>query len=238
MRGTLPFDMLDLHKRYGNAVRIAPDEVAFAHPDAWNEIQGHRKGAAELEKAPWFYRVLPEEPLHIVNEGREQHGRLRRQMAHSFSEKNMRDQEPMIRKYIDLLLDQLRRLSSEKEPVVISDWYNYTTFDIIGDLTFGEPFGCLEGAKYDGWIKGIIASGRLGTILHALSLFPALKRIFFAMIPQSMKDARDAHKGFTKEKMSRRMAQTDGRPDLIEALLKKKDELVRPRNPLFRMISC
>lgn len=156
--GTLPFDMLELHKRYGNAVRIAPDEVAFAHPEAWNEIQGHRKGGAELEKAPWFYLPLPDDPRHIVNEGREQHGRIRRQMAHGFSEKSLREQEPMIRKYVDLLLSQVRRLSKDG-PVAVSDWYNFTTFDVIGDLAFGEPFGCLEGATYDGWIKGIFAAG-------------------------------------------------------------------------------
>ena len=28
-----------------------------------------------------------------------------------------------------------------------------TTFDIIGDLAFGEPFGCLETSQNHGWIK-------------------------------------------------------------------------------------
>jgi cytochrome P450 len=218
--------MLEFHNRYGNVVRIAPDELAFAHPDAWKEIQGHRKGQPEMEKAQWFYRPLPDDPLHIVNEGREEHGQLRRQMAHGFSEKAMRDQEPIIRGYVDLLMQQLRKFAQEDAPVVISDWYNYTTFDIIGDLAFGEPFGCLEGSNYDGWIRGIFASGRLGTILQALSFFPLLKRICFAMTPQSMRDAHDTHRRFTKEKMLRRMNNTEGRSDLIEGLLKKKDELV------------
>jgi hypothetical protein len=31
-------DMLEMHKRYGNIVRIAPDELAFSHPDAWQDI--------------------------------------------------------------------------------------------------------------------------------------------------------------------------------------------------------
>lgn len=219
--------MLDLHKRYGNAVRIAPDEVAFAHPNAWNEIQGHRKGEAEMEKASWFYRALPDDALHIVNEGREQHGRLRRQMAHGFSERSMREQEPVIRGYVNLLISQLQKRSLQVTPVTISDWYNYTTFDIIGDLAFGESFGCLKGAKYDDWIRGIFASARIGTILQALAFFPLLRKLCFAMVPQSMKDAQNAHLKATRSKMLSRMARTETRPDLIEGLLKKKEELVR-----------
>ena len=42
MAGTLPFDMLALHRRYGPVVRVAPDELAFSDPQAWRDIMGHR----------------------------------------------------------------------------------------------------------------------------------------------------------------------------------------------------
>ncbi|KAJ5658528.1 uncharacterized protein N7484_002177 [Penicillium longicatenatum] len=223
INGTLPFDMLDLHKRYGDIVRIAPDELAFSHPDAWKDIMGHKNGEPEMTKANWFYRPL-DEPLHIVNEDNEEHKRLRRQMAHGFSEKSMRDQEPMIRKYVDKLLQRLHE-NCEKGSVIISDWYNFTTFDIIGDLAFGESFGCLEGCNYDAWIKGIFEGAHLGSILQALSFVPSLKSLLLSLVPKSMQEAHQRHKVMTKEKMLRRIAVTEERPDLIEGLLKKKDEL-------------
>ncbi|QKX57275.1 uncharacterized protein TRUGW13939_04386 [Talaromyces rugulosus] len=225
IRGTLPFDMLEMHKKYGDIVRVAPDELAFSHPDAWNEIMGHRQGALEMEKASWFYRPIEEDPLHIVNESREQHGRLRRQMAHGFSEKALRDQEPLIRGYVNLLLQRLRENSQGGQPVVLSDWYNYTTFDIIGDLAFGESFGCLEGSVYDNWIKGIFAAGRIGTILQGLAFVPWLKRLLMLIVPKSVQEARNTHKKLTEAKMSRRMATVDGRPDIVDGLLKRKEEL-------------
>lgn len=224
--------MLDLHKRYGDIVRIAPDELAFSHPDAWKEIMGHKNGQPEMAKANWFYRPL-DEPLHIVNEDIGEHKSLRRQMAHGFSEKSMRDQEPMIRKYVDLLLERLRE-NCEKGSVVISDWYNFTTFDIIGDLAFGEPFGCLEGCNYDDWIKGIFEGAHLGSILQALSFVPSLKKILLSLVPKKMQEAHQKHKVMTKEKMLRRIAITEERPDLIEGLLKKKDELVRQFKVVYR----
>ncbi|CAG7974547.1 unnamed protein product [Penicillium salamii] len=223
-RGTLPFDMLEMHKRYGDIVRIAPDELAFSHPDAWQEIMGHRKGQPEFTKATWFYRPVEDQPTHVVNATREQHGRLRRQLAHGFSEKAMRDQEPLIRGYVDLLLERLDGFCTG-DSVALSDWYNFTTFDIIGDLAFGEPFGCLQGSDLDGWIKGIFDAGRLGILLQTLSFFPLLKRALISMAPASMKDAHEKHMRLTQEKMMRRMGKEEGRPDLIEGLLRKKDEL-------------
>ncbi|KAJ5204915.1 cytochrome P450 monooxygenase [Penicillium cinerascens] len=222
--GTLPFDMLELHKTYGDIVRIAPDELAFSHPDAWKDIMGHKNGVPEMGKAAWFHRPV-EQSLHIVNEDNEEHRQLRRQMAHGFSEKGMRDQEPMIRKYVDILLEKLHEGAKLGKSLVLSDWYNFTTFDIIGDLAFGEPFGCLEGSNYDGWIQSIFDSGRLGTILQALSFYPSLKRLLLSLVPQSLKDAQKKHKDLTKAKMLRRMAITKERHDLIEGLLKRKDEL-------------
>ncbi|CAI7657824.1 unnamed protein product [Penicillium viridicatum] len=225
IRGTLPFDMLEMHKRYGDIVRIAPDELAFSHPDAWQDIMGHQKGKPEFSKANWFYRPMEDDACHVVNESREQHGRLRRQMAHGFSEKAMRDQEPMIRGYVDILLDRLHGFCESNTPVILSDWYNYATFDIIGDLAFGEPFGCLQGSNLDGWIRGIFDAGRLGIILQALSFYPSVKRTLLSMVPASMTEAHEKHKKFTEQKMMRRMEKEEGRPDLIEGLLRKREEL-------------
>ncbi|RAQ66054.1 cytochrome P450 monooxygenase [Aspergillus flavus] len=224
-KGTLPFDMLDFHTRYGDVVRIAPDELAFSHPDAWKDIMGHSKGGLYLEKASWFYRPLEYDPPHIFNEGRQAHSLLRRQLAHSFSDKGMRDQEPMIRGYVDLLLQRLREMGGREDTVDISAWYNYTTFDIIGDLSFGESFGCLKGSNYDEWIESIFRAFPFITALQALSFTPLVKEVLLALVPPSMRDRRERLRDFTRQKMLRRMAIAEERPDLIEGLLKKKEEL-------------
>lgn len=45
-------------------------------------------------------------------------------------------------RYFDLLIQRLHE--NADKPVDLVKWYNFTTFDIIGDLTFGESFDCLE----------------------------------------------------------------------------------------------
>lgn len=51
----------------------------------------------------------------------------------------------MINRYIDLLIQRLDERTNQKVDMVA--WYNWTTFDIIGDLSLGESFGCLENAR-------------------------------------------------------------------------------------------
>jgi cytochrome P450 len=225
--GVLPFDILSLHQKYGDIVRVAPDELAVSHPDAWKDVTGYRKTGEEMSKASWFFRPLPGEPANIVSAGREEHGQLRRQLSHGFSEKSMRQQEPLIQKYVDVLIAKLgKQCDGGAASLCLSDWYNYTTFDIIGDLAFGEPFGCLETSAYHAWVKGIMNSGRFSTMLQSLSFYPSFRNLLLHMIPKSLRDAHETHKRLTREKMVRRMQVAKDRPDLIEGLLKKKDELV------------
>ena len=112
---------------------------------------------------------------------------------------------------------------------------------MIGDLAYGtfpkalkhsllnlvgEPFECLSSSDYHPWIKMIFESARVGTVLQTVGHYPLLKRLLIAMVPKSMKEKREQSLELNKEKLRRRM-ETGERPDLIEGLLKKKDEWVR-----------
>ena len=230
MRGTLPFDILDMHKQYGDIVRVAPNELAFSSPEAWKEIMGNRKaGESEIPKFIPFYKPIENQPDSLINADRVKHGMLRRQLAHGFSEKVMREQEPIIGEYIDLFIRRLHENAAEgKKPVDIMSWYNFTTFDVIGDLAFGEPFGCLENSKYHPFVATIIGSARLGTVLQSVAFFPLLKKFLMSLIPKA---ALDDMRRLSEEKLVRRIEMGEQRPDLIEGLLKKRDEWVSIVHP-------
>lgn len=232
-RGTQPFDVLALHNKYGPIVRLRPDELSFlpAGGKAFNDIYGHRvgtiAGVAEMPKADMFYRSKGIPPS-IISEDRDNHAMLRRQLAHGFSERAMREQEGIIGGYVDLMMRQLRERAGEgkdgkrKPPVDMKSWYNWATFDIIGDLAFGEPFGCLENAKYDAWVYAIARAVKMGAIFTTLKLL----RLADVIIPLRiwMLKGKGNHLDLTRLKLERRMKLDSDRYDLIEGLLRKKDE--------------
>ncbi|KAJ3942874.1 uncharacterized protein N0V96_007103 [Colletotrichum fioriniae] len=230
IKGTLPMDVLELHQKYGDVVRVAPDELAYCNVNAWKDIMGHRSaGSPTFEKALKFYRPTAEQPINIVNTNGAEHAMLRRQLSHGFSERSLRDQQPLIMKYVDLMIQRLHENCSDEESVDLMAWYNFTTFDIIGDLAFGEPFGCLEKSEYHPWVKAIFQSARLGVFAQTAGHFPFLKKILFTLLAtKAAKKAKGENLARAKAKLERRMElgkKEGGRPDLIEGLLKKKDEL-------------
>jgi len=116
--------------------------------------QGKHELQKEMGKWMKFYRPVDNIPIDITNSGREEHARLRRALSHGFSDRCMREQQPLIKGYIDLLIRRLREHGRDGTvPVDMVAWYNFTTFDVIGDLAFGERWvvsaSCVVGKSVD-----------------------------------------------------------------------------------------
>lgn len=199
----------------------------------------------EFPKAAYFYRNRGVPPS-IVSETRENHALLRRQMSPGFSDRSLREQESIVNGYVDLLIQRLRErcvpaqgseaeLKSEDEgPASPSSasktafdmrhWFNYVTYDIIGDLAFGESFSCLEQGR---------AAGRVTSIekgLQAQAMTGALKQLglegLVKWLVKSRTKFRKENDALTMAVLKRRMALKVERHDLIEGLLKKSDDWV------------
>lgn len=221
--------MLAIHERYGPVVRIAPDELAFADASAWKDIMGHQPKGDEVGKWVKFYRPVDGVKVDITSADREEHGRLRRLLAHGFSDRSMREQEPLIGGYVDLLMRRLREHCRDgTQALDMAAWYNFTTFDVIGDLALGESFGCLERSDWHPWVRNIFTTVQMGTYLQSAAHFPTLAKLLVMMIPESFKKGFQKHRELTRLRVQKRMQWGKVRHDLIEGLLTKQDEWQMP----------
>ncbi|RDA92689.1 hypothetical protein CP533_3702 [Ophiocordyceps camponoti-saundersi (nom. inval.)] len=160
IRGTWVRKVTKLHRKYGPVVRIGPDNVSFDGSIGWTAVYGHRPGSgtktAEFPKPP---SVFPEGELSLITASRPTHRRQRRQLAHGFSDGALAQQEPILVRYVDLLLNCLgERVPDDGKGGVVDivSWLNVTTMDIIGHLSFSQPFSCLEKDGYrEPWMHSI-----------------------------------------------------------------------------------
>ncbi len=131
----------------------------------------------------------------------------------------MREQEPIIGKYVDLLMKRLRDSSGQKQN--IEAWYNWTTFDVVGDLVFGQSFGCLESVNYHPWIEFIFMAVRAGASLIALGYVG-----LGAVIPVVVTLGSFALKKITKytDDMVSQRLKLERSDDLFEGLVKRREE--------------
>lgn len=162
-----------------------------------------------------------------MNADREEHQRFRRALSHGFSDSSMRAQEVIIAKYIDKLILRLHEASDGKNAAAVNmeAWYNWTTFDIAGDLIFGQSFNCLEHSHYHPWIAFILRSIRINaftTALKYIGLKPLLQRIYTMGGLAAMSKLCEC----IDEMMRSRLSMANDRKDLFEGMLKKRKEWV------------
>ena len=81
----------------------------------------------------------------------------------------MREQQPIIQSYVNKLISDLRKSASDGPQDLVA-WFNWTTFDVIGRLAFGEDFSCLERCETHPWIEAVFNS------LKALLFIRTVKR--------------------------------------------------------------
>ncbi|KAJ0146010.1 Isotrichodermin C-15 hydroxylase, partial [Colletotrichum tanaceti] len=224
LRGEPHTTILALHQRYdADIIRVSPNELSFLHPDSWKDIMGHRKaGSLENEKDPDFSEVHRSD---IIAANREDHSRYRRILSNGFSAKNMLEQQPIIRGYIDLFIDRLRALAAKGDgPVNMVAWYNYTTFDIIGDLAFGDSFGCLENSEYHPWVSLIFENIKMINMFKLARSFGFLAPLLSRFVPKGLVERGMSHRGLVSQKVQRRMELGTPRPDFAESMIKKGAE--------------
>ncbi|PYH65111.1 cytochrome P450 [Aspergillus vadensis CBS 113365] len=215
LRGNFHEDMRHLHAHYGPVVRYAPNELSYTDPRAWTSIYSGRPTGTEfpeLGKDPTFYAGFASGNKSITTAGFHDHNRFRKKLAPAFAEKSIREQEPIIKGYVDLFVQQLEQRAGEV--VDMSAWFNvrrqFCTFDIIGDLGFGEPFGSLKTSM----------------LIQISARFPGLQSLLlWYLLPAELARKRLAHIAKTTEKVVRRLGKETDRKDFMQYLSTGAPEL-------------
>ncbi|KAI6374353.1 hypothetical protein MCOR25_003145 [Pyricularia grisea] len=188
MRGDQVQWMHSLHLKYGPVVRFCPDELSYVDQggSAWKAIYGQEKGVKEFPRIKAWYV----EPFNGINPitsvpAHDIHRRFRAAFSPAFSERALRSQEPLFRKQIDLLCSILADEAAETgEPANLTELFEFTTFDIMGDLALGESLGMLQTQKYSKWMKSLASGVRIMPVVQFIQYYPLLSKIFNLLEPK------------------------------------------------------
>ncbi|OTB09038.1 hypothetical protein M426DRAFT_316328 [Hypoxylon sp. CI-4A] len=225
MAGTTVDNTVDLHKRYGVVVRIAPGEVSFiatdaAVPDIYGFRTGKLKGHLNMEKDPVWYVKPANGAPSILHARDEDHARARRVLSHAFSEKALSAQEPLIQNYVDQLVSRIKEVASKDgEAIDMVKWYNWTTFDIIADLLFGVPFGCLQDLSTHQYVALLFETLNAARLIHVMSYFPWLKYLGNLVIDKRMIQKRAEFSEWVSSQVHKRIERGTERPDFMTQIL-------------------
>lgn len=230
--GRFPYIVHDLHTRYGDIVRTAPNELSVRSPTGWDDIYSSRTGGKAFPKSEIWHSNLDGGPASVfTTPDLKLHAKIRRFMDPAFSERAVLRQEPILHKYVDLCIEKLRARSPAQTgrlTVNIVDWINFTLLDIIGDLAFGESFDCLQKCEYEDWMANMGGVIKLNYLTIHLRYYPLmttiLKPLQALLIPRETIMQLMDYRQRAAAKLDRRLKSQVDRPDIVSQLLRSGED--------------
>ncbi|KAL4935414.1 hypothetical protein BDV06DRAFT_234344 [Aspergillus oleicola] len=235
IKGTIIHDIQALHEIYGPIVRIAPDEVTFAHPDAYKDILQVDQTQRHFLKDPLWWARQPGHPDSLLSAiSPDKHAQIRRVLSPGLTAHALRNQEPLIQKYVNLLISQLEDLTGDCcAQVNMTPWLNYTTFDIFGDLGYGESFNCLQHSRYHPWIALLFSNVKAAGFVISTRFYPFIEFLLMKCIPQSVRKTQQEHYQQVVNKVDRRLGWELQRPDLMSHVINEDGDLRMDAGELY-----
>jgi len=221
-----------LHRKYGHAVRIQPNAVSFAHPDSWQDIQGVRLsngGKPYLKDKTWWKSMASTSDSIATAIDHDRHACIRRTIAPAFTPRALKQQESLLQTGVALLIQRFHEKTQNvhgiSEPFDIIPWFNFTAFDIFGDIGYGETFHCLETSDYHPFVGLIIDSIKATSVVIAIRLFPVLDAIFQKCVfPYIMKKSQKKYATAVIDRVNQRLGWEVARPDIMSHVISGNDK--------------
>ncbi|ORY67568.1 cytochrome P450 [Pseudomassariella vexata] len=215
--GQIAHNLIAYHKKYGPVVRIGPDALSFISGKAWTDIYGLLPGRCQNLKDKHYF--IPGMGGIILSDN-STHTQRRRMLMSSFSARFLEEIQPMLMKYVDLMMARLReRIDEDDTTQDIGKWYNWALVDFTGDFSFGQSFECLEKQDWHPWIKTVfdgITAGFAISQLERYGLYTFLRMV----LPESAWKMKKDFDDFVQAVVHTRLEKGQGtKPDVFRNIL-------------------
>ncbi|KAF7320582.1 hypothetical protein HMN09_00142500 [Mycena chlorophos] len=173
----------DLHERYGDVVRVGPNDVSIVNADAVKAVLG----SGGLPKSD-NYHVFSDATLssrNLLSLSGPEHANRRRVWNRGMSSAALKDYEVLLQPRLELLMERLDAFAKGKQEVDLAQWLSYLPADFMGDIAFGGGFELLrDGEDRDGiytliklGVKAMSIQAQIPWIAPTLNLVPAALEI-------------------------------------------------------------
>ncbi|PYI09787.1 benzoate 4-monooxygenase cytochrome P450 [Aspergillus sclerotiicarbonarius CBS 121057] len=215
----------ELHLKYGDIVRVGPNELSYIDGQAWKDIYNRHRGT--FLKDPDFFGEAPNSVVHVASASGATHARMRRMLLRGFSERAIREQGDLLLRHIDHLMSAIRNLIAKNGSAVpfnLVDMFNFTAFDLQADMTFGESLHLLDNQTYVPWVRASMTGVKFMAIRCVLRKLALIGRVV-ELLTASRKKLVE-HFNFSADMVDRRLARPDStNPDIWRFVLQEKEEV-------------
>ncbi|OTA58977.1 cytochrome P450, partial [Hypoxylon sp. EC38] len=187
--GKWPIIAKEAHDKYGDIVRIAPNDLSFITPQAYRDIYGQpHKGRKLFPKPLIFWKTMNVPGMAHMTDV-EEASASRQMLSPGFSARALRNQERVVQIYADQFVATL------------------------GELAFGESFDAVKNAKTHFWTSVVTDANAIQILPGLMIRLPILKLFKPWFMTKEQAAIYEMHRRLTQEKVRKRIRLGDAAKD-------------------------
>ncbi|KAI0123214.1 cytochrome P450 [Xylariales sp. AK1849] len=175
---TLAVELFELHSKYGDIVRVGPNELHFGKPSAFHDIYNSNN---KWNKDKGLYTTPGVKTGTFVFPTYAESKERRLVLQPMFSKKAIQNIEGLVWKYADRLSSAMTRTNAKHSSVDMVYAFRSFTLDVIMSFTLGKSIEALDTPNFVDPL--IVAMDTSLSALPVLRNFPLLRKITFAIPP-------------------------------------------------------
>ncbi|KAK1712133.1 cytochrome P450, partial [Colletotrichum lupini] len=181
--GRYPERVEQAFQKYGDVVRIAPNELAFVTPEAIKTIYGTAKQNREVFVKTPFQDFGLKSPGITAERDPNVHRQMAKMLAPALSIQAIRNQEPVVHEHVDLLVRRIRQETKERPAVEMKQWIDWHVWDVASDMAYNLKCNQVKDKKDELFFHMFVRVGLWATIQQVSKRFPWLSPLIWFCVP-------------------------------------------------------
>ncbi|KAK6860830.1 hypothetical protein PG995_004466 [Apiospora arundinis] len=230
--GRWPWTVEDVLKKYGDVVRIAPNELVFTTPQALADIYGSRHKNLELFPKTQINNHGNDKRGGLIWEwDPSRHREVAKQLGPAFKGSALKAKEPTLHRHIDHFVERMKTLGSGPEGVSLPTWTNWLCVDISADMAYNREMNALKDMKTPPYLDILAGFNKALVVIQMSWRFPLLSFLKYPFLFTVMRP--HSHiRDHSREQLESRIRRKSSPPhlDFFEQMVTENHKLPKDRD--------
>ena len=209
----------------GPAVRVSPNELSFSTLQSYKDIYGiPPPGGKQCTKSE-LYDIIGnafKTPCIASERNPHVHAQKKKHLSAAFSAKALVAQEDIIQRCLNDFIAKIGPASQRSpEGINMVEWFEMSAFDLLGEMAFGDSFGCIAEEKHHFWIDMVLQHVADFVLMDNLRRFAVFKGFTKWLLPSLVMSVRAKHTQYSRDKVRRRLESGSPRKDFFTNIVSK-----------------
>ncbi|OBT60470.1 hypothetical protein VE03_10312 [Pseudogymnoascus sp. 23342-1-I1] len=209
LSGKYPWAIENTLRKYGDVVRIAPNELVFITPQASIDIYSpHQKRLESFVKTNFNDRGKDLGGL-IWQQDPVKHREVAKKVFPAFSNRAIRATEPIVHKYMDYFVAKMKEAGDTTDGIELGRWTEWLAMDMSADLSWSEEMGQMRNMKNSLYLDVLLGFNAFTTVIQVFKRFPLLSPFQLFAAPVAKLSSLAAIEQMTRHSVGERIDKRD-----------------------------